>query len=240
MSRKQSGAILIVEDEADIRDLVRHHVEREGFRALVAADADEAIEIARRERPVLVVLDLMLPGGDGYDVCRALRAEPRAPGIPIIMLTARASEVDRVLGLELGADDYVTKPFSPRELMARIRAVLRRGRSAAPSRSAEVYEKGRLRVDLSGRRVWVEDREVHLTRREFDLLRFLLSHPGRVYSRDRILDLVWGEDTYVEPRTVDVHVRRLRSLVERNPAEPELIETVRGVGYRFREPEDDA
>ncbi len=174
--------ILVVEDEPDIRELVRYNLEQAGFRVVEAEDGEAALLQVRSEQPALVVLDLMLPEGDGLEICRVLRGERQTAGLPIVMLTAKAAEVDRVLGLEFGADDYVTKPFSPREL-----------------------------------------------------LKFFVRNPNRVYDRLTILDLVWGNDTYVEPRTVDVHVRRLRLLVERDPANPELIHTVRGVGYKFNE-----
>ena len=226
--------VLVVEDEADIRELLRYNLSQEGLEVVEAADGERGLELAKRERPALVILDLMLPGMDGLEVCRALRGQENTARLPILILTARATEVDKVLGLEMGADDYVVKPFSPREVLARVKALLRRAYGAEPNRPREVYERGRLRVDLDSYEVWIDGRPVSLSLREFELLRFFLQSPDRVFSRGQILDLVWEEDTYVEPRTVDVHVRRLRQRVERNDADPELIITVRGVGYMFK------
>src|SRR5579883_1425538 len=203
--------ILVVEDEKDIRELVRFHLEHEGY----------------------VVRDLMLPGTDGLEVCRRVRGAEATRALPIIMLTARAEEVDRVLGLELGADDYITKPFSPRELVARVRAVLRRSHGEDVPPPHEVFERGRLRVDFDTYEVFLDGEPANLSLREFELLKFFLQHPYRVYDRLQLLDLVWGQDVHVEPRTVDVHIRRLRKRIERNDASPELIVTVRGVGYKF-------
>jgi len=227
--------ILVVEDEPDIRELVRYNLEQGGFRVVEAEDGETALHKVRSEQPALVVLDLMLPEGDGLEICRILRGERATAALPIVMLTAKAAEVDRVLGLEFGADDYVTKPFSPRELVARVRAVLRRSETTEPERAAAVYERGRLRIDFDSHEAWLDGRPLELSLREFELLKFFVRNPNRVYDRLTILDLVWGNDTYVEPRTVDVHVRRLRLLVERDPANPELIHTVRGVGYKFNE-----
>jgi phosphate regulon transcriptional regulator PhoB len=231
----EKKVVLIVEDEQDISDLVRFHLEQEGFAVIVTPDGEKALEAARRQRPALVILDLMLPGVPGLEVCRMLRADERVADVPIVMLTARAGEADRVVGLEMGADDYVTKPFSPRELVARVRAVLRRAYGVDVERPHEVYERGRLKIDFDTYEVQVEGRRVNLSLREFELLKFFVRSPNRVFDRLQILDLVWGQDTYVEPRTVDVHVRRLRLRIERDPAEPELIVTVRGVGYKFDE-----
>ena len=225
--------ILVVEDEQDIRDLVRFHLEQEGYAVREADSGERALAQVASERPALIVLDLMLPGTDGLEVCRRLRdAEPTAT-LPIIMLTARAEELDRVLGLEMGADDYVTKPFSPRELVARVRAVLRRAHGEDVPPPHEVFERGRLRLDFDTYEVFLEGASASLSLREFELLKFFVTHPYRVYDRLQLLDLVWGQDVHVEPRTVDVHVRRLRRRIERNDAEPELIVTVRGVGYKF-------
>jgi two-component system alkaline phosphatase synthesis response regulator PhoP len=228
--------ILVVEDEPDIRELVRYNLEQAGFRVVEAEDGEAALLQVRSEQPALVVLDLMLPEGDGLEICRILRGERQTATLPIVMLTAKAAEVDRVLGLEFGADDYVTKPFSPRELVARVRAVLRRSESPAePDRPAAIYQHGRLKINFDSHEAWLDDKPLDLSLREFELLKFFVRNPNRVYDRLTILDLVWGNDTYVEPRTVDVHVRRLRLLVERDPANPELIHTVRGVGYKFNE-----
>jgi two-component system alkaline phosphatase synthesis response regulator PhoP len=227
--------ILVVEDEADIRELVRYNLEQAGFRVVEAEGGDAALHKVRTEQPALVVLDLMLPEGDGLEICRILRGERVTASLPIVMLTAKAAEVDRVLGLEFGADDYVTKPFSPRELVARVRAVLRRSESGEPERVPAVYERGRLKIDFDSHEAWMGGKPLELSLREFELLKFFVRNPNRVYDRLTILDLVWGNDTYVEPRTVDVHVRRLRLMVERDPANPELIHTVRGVGYKFND-----
>jgi phosphate regulon transcriptional regulator PhoB len=225
--------ILIVEDEKDIRDLVRYHLEQEGFSVLEADEGELALALVRRERPVLVVLDVLLPGMSGLDICRAIRLDEESARVPIVMLTARAAEVDKVVGLEMGADDYVTKPFSPRELVARVKAVIRRALGPELERPHEIYEHGRLRIDFDTYQVVLEGKEIELSLREFELLAFLARHPNRVFGRTQLLDLVWGRDTYVEPRTVDVHVRRLRTRIERDDAHPELILTVRGVGYKF-------
>ncbi|HVN87578.1 MAG TPA: response regulator transcription factor [Candidatus Binatia bacterium] len=227
--------VLVVEDEPDIAELVRYHLEQEGFAPSVVADGEKALELIQQRVPALIILDLMLPGMSGLDVCRRLRNESATTGVPIVMLTARAAEVDRVLGLEMGADDYVTKPFSPRELVARVRAVLRRSYGPELERPHDVYQKGRLRVDFDTYEVTLDGRPIELSLREFELLRFFVRSPNRVYDRLQILDLVWGQDTYVEPRTVDVHVRRLRARIERDDANPELIVTVRGVGYKFND-----
>ena len=229
----EKKVILVVEDESDISELVRFNLEHEGFSVAVAEDGEKGLEAVRRERPALVILDLMLPGIPGLEVCRRLRSEERTAEVPIVILTARAAEADRVLGLEMGADDYVTKPFSPRELIARVRAVLRRAYGADIERPHEVYEKGRLRIDFDRYEVSIDGERIELSLREFELLRFFVRSPNRVFDRLQILDLVWGHDTYVEPRTVDVHVRRLRKRIERDDAHPELIVTVRGVGYKF-------
>jgi phosphate regulon transcriptional regulator PhoB len=225
--------ILVVEDEPDIREHVRYNLDQAGFAVVEAGDGETALNLARSERPALVLLDLMLPESDGLEVCKILRSRPETAQIPVVMLTARATEVDRILGLELGADDYVTKPFSPRELVARIRAVLRRAELPDADRPADIYERGRLRINFGSYEAWLNGKRLELSLREFELLKFFARNPNRVFDRLAILDLVWGQDTYVEPRTVDVHIRRLRLLIERDPANPELIHTVRGVGYKF-------
>jgi len=224
--------ILIVEDEADIRELVRYHLEQEGYAVEEADSGEKAFERAAAIRPALVVLDLMLPGTDGLEVCRRLRTDDTLRELPVIMLTAKGTEVDRILGLELGADDYITKPFSPRELVARVRAVLRRAASVAGP-PHESFLRGRLQVNFDTYEVAVDGRPVALSLREFELLKFFVQHPHRVYDRLQLLDLVWGQDVHVEPRTVDVHVRRLRKVIERDDSTPELLLTVRGVGYKF-------
>jgi len=227
--------ILVVEDEEDLSELLRYNLEREGYAVSTVADGERALQLVKRERPALVILDLMLPGMPGVEVCKRLRADVATVRLPIVMVTAKSSEADRVVGLEMGADDYVIKPFSVRELIARVRAVLRRTQHPDAEPSARVYEKGRLRLDLDTYEVFLGGAQVDLSLREFELLRFFVTSPNRVYDRLQLLDLVWGHDTHVEPRTVDVHVRRLRKRIERDDANPELIVTVRGVGYKFNE-----
>ena len=223
--------ILVVEDEKDIRELVRFHLEQEGYAVQEADSGEAALDQVAIQRPALVILDLMLPGTDGVEVCRRLRLHHAANPIPVIMLTARAAEVDRVLGLELGADDYVTKPFRPRELLARIRAVLRRrGESDPPSM---VFQHGDLMLDREGHRVNVQGRPVDLTPSEFELLAALLSAPGRVFSRLDLLDRVQGTAYEGYQRTIDYHVKNLRAKLGDPPHAPRYIETVYGVGYRL-------
>ena len=227
-----SSTILLVDDEDAVQKLLAYPLERDGFRVIQARDGEEALEQFEREHVDLVVLDLMLPKLDGLEVCKRLRA---ASAVPIIMLTARDDELDKVLGLELGADDYITKPFSIREVRSRVRALLRRAATARPDDLQEEIEATGLRIDLARREVCVHDRPVHqLTYVEFELLRTLASHAGRVYTREQLLQALWGGSEYREPRTIDVHVRHLREKLERDPHEPEFILTVRGVGYRFR------
>ena len=225
--------ILIVEDEEDIRSLVRYNLEAEGFRVVDASDGEHGLRQADTERPALIILDLMLPGLSGLEVCRLLRAQEDTAPVPILILTARAAELDRVLGLEMGADDYVTKPFSPRELVARVKAIIRRSYGQPNEQPHESYEKGWLRIDFDTHEVSRDDEPVELGLREFDLLKFFVRNPRRVFGRSQILDRVWGHDVYVEPRTVDVHIRRLRQRIERDDTKPTLLLTVRGVGYKF-------
>ena len=229
-----SSTILLVDDEDSIQKLLAYPLEREGYRVLQARDGVEALERFASERVDLVVLDIMLPKLDGLEVCKRLRAESE---VPIIMLTARDDELDKVLGLELGADDYITKPFSIREFRSRVRALLRRAAvSRQVNEDGELITAHGLTIDLARRLVEVEGNRVQLTYVEFELLRIFASHPGRVYSRRMLLEALWGGADYREPRTIDVHVRHLREKLERDPAEPEYILTVRGVGYRFRDP----
>jgi len=225
--------VLIVEDEADIRELMRYNLEREGFLVEEAGDGGQALERIRRRVPDLLLLDLMLPGTPGLEICRQMRAGRDTASLPILVVTAKGTEVDKVLGLEMGADDYVVKPFSPREVVARVKALLRRANPNAEHESAGTYERGRLKIDFGTYQVFVEEKKRELALREFELLKFFVQHPMRVYTREQLLDMVWGRDTFVEPRTVDVHVRRLRQHIERDDANPELILTVRSVGYRF-------
>lgn len=220
--------ILIVDDEPAILDLVDYHLKAQGFFTLCAQDGPSALEVWEKERPDLVVLDVMLPGMDGLAVCRAIRRHSQTP---VILLTARGEEIDRVLGLELGADDYMVKPFSPRELVARIRAILRRSQEL---QGKDLVRAGDMAIDLSGQKVTVNGKSVSLTFTEFSLLRCLAENKGRVLTRPFLLEKVWGFDFYGDSRTVDVHVRHLREKLETDPANPNLIETVRGVGYRLR------
>ena len=224
--------VLLVDDEDSVQKLLTFPLEREGFRVVQARDGEEALERFHSDAVDLVVLDLMLPKLSGLEVCRRMRG--RGSAVPIIMLTARGDEVDKVLGLELGADDYITKPFSIREFMSRVRALLRRAK-LAPSFRNEVIEADGLRIDLGRRAVDVRGEPVQLTYLEFELLRTLAASPGHVFSRKMLLDDLWGGAEFRDPRTIDVHVRHLREKIERDPAEPEFIFTVRGVGYRFRE-----
>jgi DNA-binding response OmpR family regulator len=228
-----SSTILLVDDEDAVQKLLAYPLEREGFRVLQAWDGEEALERFAAERVDLVVLDVMLPKLDGLEVCKRLRAQS---AVPIIMLTARDDELDKVLGLELGADDYITKPFSIREFRSRVRALLRRAAVAAQAAEVDdVISVDGLKVDLARRSVEVGGVPVQLTYVEFELLSILASHPGRVYNRRMLLEALWGGADYREPRTIDVHVRHLREKLERDPAEPEYILTVRGAGYRFRD-----
>ncbi len=226
--------ILVVEDENDIRELLRFNLAQEGFAVEEAGDGAEALDRVARRAPDLMVLDLMLPRMSGLELCRRMRANPDTARLPILIVTAKGAEVDRVLGLEMGADDYVVKPFSPREVVARVKALLRRANPTGETvEGPSLFDRGRLRIDFAAYEVFVDGARKDLALREFELLRFFVQHPLRVYSREQLLDLVWGRDTFVEPRTVDVHVRRLRQQIERDDARPELILTVRSVGYRF-------
>jgi two-component system phosphate regulon response regulator PhoB len=229
-----SAHILIVEDEAALVELLRYNLEKEGYRVTVAADGEEGLSAIEDFKPDLVILDWMLPLVSGLELCRQLRRKPATRSLPVIMLTARSEETDRVRGLEIGADDYITKPFSPSELMARVRAVLRR---AQPSAATDVLSYGGLVMDLAAHRVLRSGKHVHLGPTEFRLLKFLMERPGRVYSREQLLDAVWGQDIYVEPRTVDVHIRRLRKAIN-GPTDPDLIRTVRSAGYALDEMSD--
>ena len=226
--------ILVVDDEPTLRETLVDALEADGFRVVSAADGREALLVFRAERPDLVLLDLMLPELSGVEVCRIIRAES---GVPIVMLTAKDSELDKVVGLELGADDYVTKPFSLRELIARIRALLRRTeRGVAEGEPPAVVDLGDVQVDLAGHRILRDGRTVPVKPKAFELLAFLLRHPGQAFTRDQLLEHVWGYDYAGETRTVDVHVHWLRSRIETDPSQPEFLHTVRGVGYVFRRP----
>ena len=220
--------VLVVDDEPIVRDVVVRYLRRDGFDTLEAADGESARKLIEDASPQLVVLDVMLPGTDGLALCRWIRSRGE---LPVIMLTARGEEADRIVGLELGADDYVTKPFSPRELAVRVRTVLRR--TAHASLPDERLELGRLVIDARTREVTVEERMLRLTAKEFDLLFFLASHPRQVFSRDQLMDRVWGYAAALDTGTVTVHVQRLRSKIEPDPKSPLHLETVWGVGYRF-------
>ena len=222
------ATVLVVDDESIVRDVVVKYLRREGYRTLEAGDGDTALELVEREHPDLVVLDLMLPGTDGLAVCRRIRARSE---LPVIMLTARGEEADRIVGLELGADDYVTKPFSPRELAARVKTVLRRSASPVLSEARLTFDD--LEIDATTREVLKRGAALRLTAKEFDLLWFLASNPRHVFSRDQLMDRVWGYDAALDTGTVTVHVRRLRSKIEDDPSVPQRLETVWGVGYRF-------
>jgi two-component system response regulator ResD len=222
--------VLVVDDEPTIAEVVSRYLERAGYRTRVAATGPQALELAAHQRPDLVVLDLMLPGIDGLEVMRRLR-QPEGRPIATILLTAKGDESDRVIGLRLGADDYVVKPFSPAELVARVDAVLRRVDTT--SGSQEPIELRDMTIDPSARRVFVRDEEVALTQREFDVLLFLARHPGQAFSRNQLMDAIWQYSFYTDTSTVTVHIRRLRAKIEADPAQPRHIETVWGVGYRF-------
>jgi DNA-binding response OmpR family regulator len=220
--------VLVVDDEPIVREVVISYLEREGYRTLEASDGDTARELIEREKPGLVVLDVMLPGMDGLELCRWVRAHA---DLPVILVTARGDEVDRIVGLELGADDYVTKPFSPRELAARVRTVLRRATPKVPAHDRLAFDD--LEIDAKTREVRKRGQPVRLTAREFDLLWFLASHPRQVFSRDLLMDRIWGYSAALDTGTVTVHVRRLREKIEDEPSHPRFLETVWGVGYRF-------
>ena len=223
--------IVLIEDEKDIVELVRYNFRKEGFEFSSFTSGKEGLEHLRRHPVDLVLLDIMLPDLDGFEICKRLRAEDRMKSLPIIFLTAKGEEIDRVLGLEIGADDYVVKPFSPRELVARVKAVLRR--QTRPVERQEVVEAQNLRLDARTQEVTVGGKPTELSTLEFKLLHFLASHPRRIFSREQLLDEVWGRDHFVTPRTVDVHIRRVREKIEIQPDRPQYIQTVRGAGYRF-------
>lgn len=228
-----SQTIFVLEDEADISRLIQHHLEASGFSVRAFQTPMNLIPDAERQPPALFLLDIMVPGGDGLDVCRRLRTHPALSTIPIIFLTARAGENDRVLGLEMGADDYITKPFSTRELLARVKAVLRRfERPSTPS----IITFDDVVIDANSMQLKVRGELTTTTATEFRLLDYLARHPGRVFSRDHLLDAVWGDARFVTPRSVDVYVRRIREKIERDAEDPRYLKTVRGAGYRFEIP----
>jgi len=228
-------SILVVDDELTLRETLAEGLEEEGFVVFQTADGREAVEAFRRHHPDLILLDLMLPELSGTEVCRIIRAES---GVPILMLTAKSAEIDKVVGLELGADDYVTKPFSFRELLARVRALLRRSEAQAQAAEPETIELGAVKIDLAGRRLLRDGETLPVKPKAFDLLVFLVRNAGHVFTRDQLLEHVWGYDYAGETRTVDVHVHWLRAQIESDPADPVYLETVRGVGYVLRRPTD--
>ena len=230
--------VAIIEDEAELASLLEYNLSRQGLATKVISGSKGAVEQLEAWKPDLIILDVMLPDGDGFDLCRRLRKITALARIPVLFLTARSDEVDRVLGLEIGGDDYVTKPFSPRELMARVKAHLRRGEQDGTEESnASPLRIGPFTLDRAAHRLSLRDEELALTSTEFRLLEFFLLHPGRAYNREQLLEEVWGQQNYVSPRTVDVHVRRLRERIEDQPDDPRYLTTVRGFGYRFEAPQ---
>jgi phosphate regulon transcriptional regulator PhoB len=221
--------VLVVDDEPDIVELVTYNLRKEGFDVSPAFDGDEALARIRKEKFDFIILDLMLPGIQGMEICRILRSDPATSHIPIIMLTAKGEEIDKILGLEMGADDYMSKPFSPRELLARIKTVMRR--TSEKKADAPVIRIGKLAINKETYTVTKDDRPLELSSTEFRLLLYLVERRGKVFSRDQLLDAVWKDEAFVEPRTVDVHIRRLRSRIEDDPANPTYVKTRRGIGY---------
>jgi phosphate regulon transcriptional regulator PhoB len=221
--------ILVVDDEKDILELVSYNLQKEGFQIETFHNGEDALQRIRSDRFNLIVLDLMLPGIQGMELCRTLKSDDETASIPIIMLTAKSEELDKVLGLEMGADDYITKPFSPRELIARVKAVLRRTQEIPEK--GKIINIGNLEINTATYQVKKKDRQIKLSATEFKLLLYLVQKKGRVFNRDMLLDAVWKDEAYVEPRTVDVHIRRLRAQIEDDPSRPEYIKTRRGIGY---------
>ena len=233
--RRSAGRVLVVEDERDVAELLRYNLAKDGYDVVVAATGTDAVKQAHEAHPDVVLLDIMVPQLNGWEICRRLKQDSETRAIPVIMVTGRVEEGDKVLGFEVGADDYVTKPFSFRELLARIRAVARRGRLEPPGRKSQL-RVGDLEIDRHRFEVRMKGRVITLTPKEFELLALLANAPGRVFGRDELLDAVWGRDGFVEPRTVDVHVARLRRKFTSARVPAPGVETVRGVGYRFRDP----
>ena len=226
--------ILVVDDEKDLLELVEYNLGKEGYKVLTAENGIDALKAAKKEYPSLIVLDIMLPGMQGLEVLRELKKRPESQHIPVILLTAKGEELDKVLGLELGADDYVTKPFSPRELVARVKAVLRRLAVKGPA-TEPVISVGALKIDLDKNKVYLNDKPLVLSPTEFKLLKYFAQNRGRAIPREKLLDNVWKDDQFVEPRTVDVHIRRLRAKIEEDPENPKVIKTARGIGYEMAE-----
>ena len=225
--------ILIVDDEQDIVELISYNLEKEGFKTVKAYDGETAVRLARSEKPALMILDLMLPELNGLDVCKTIRRNPEIAKLPIIMLTAKGEEIDKIIGLEIGADDYITKPFSVKELIARVRSMLRRMQEVENKTGNEDFEYKDMKINYASCLVKISGKPVTLSPTELKLLFFLSRNRGRVYSRNQILDHVWGDDTFITDRAVDVHVRRLRSQIEKDMENPQYILTVRGFGYKF-------
>ena len=233
--RERLGRVLVVEDEPDVAELIRFNLHKEGYEVTVLGNGADAIRHARDGKPDVILLDIMVPQLNGWEICRRIKQDPDTRRIPVIMVTGRVDEGDKVLGFELGADDYVTKPFSPRELVARVRAVTRRGRAADGADRKRQLKAGDLEIDRDRFEVRMKGRAVELTPKEFELLATLAGAPGRVFGREELLDQVWGRDGFVEPRTVDVHVARLRGKFLAAKVSEPGVETVRGVGYRYRD-----
>jgi phosphate regulon transcriptional regulator PhoB len=227
-----NSTILIVEDEKDLAQLVSYNLEQAGFRTKIETNGADALSRAQKESPALILLDLMLPKMNGLEVCRLLRADPKTKAIPIIMLTAKGEEIDRVVGFEMGADDYIVKPFSPRELVLRVKAILKRSKPGVEDSKKESLQFEGIALDTAQHRVWVNKKEIILTATEFKLLEYFLKSQGRILTRDLLLDKVWGYDVAVTTRTIDTHVKRLREKLGKSG---EVIETVRGVGYRLKQ-----
>ena len=226
--------ILLIEDERDIQELLNYNLGREGFELTSCLDGEEGLNLAVKMKPDLILLDVMIPGMGGKEVCKRLKADPSTESIPVIFLTARSEEIDKMVGFELGADDYVTKPFSPRELIARIKAVLKRAQPESPKERPLTY--GALQIDFPRRRVAFAEAVLSLSALEFDIFFLLASNPNRVFTREEMLDRIWRNESFVTPRTVDVHVRRLRAKYETIPGFPSCIKTFRGIGYKFEWP----
>ncbi|HAK88389.1 MAG: DNA-binding response regulator [Nitrospirae bacterium GWC2_46_6] len=226
--------ILVIDDEADIVELISYNLKKEGFAVDSSYNGEDALKKIKKNKYDLVILDLMLPGIQGLELCKMIRNAPNTSRLPIIMLTAKGEEFDKVLGLEMGADDYITKPFSTRELAARTKAILRRAEKAEPaveSAASGILKVRDMVIDKEKYTVTVDTRQIKLSATEFKLLLYLAERPNKIYNRDRLLDAVWGSDVYVEPRTVDVHIRRLRVKIEKDPNNPKYIKTMRGIGY---------
>ena len=223
--------ILVVDDEEHIAELIGYNLTSNGYKVITVNNGNDAVKLAVEEKPNLILLDLMIPGKDGYDVCKDVRSNSEIRNTPIIMLTAKSEELDKILGLELGADDYITKPFSVRELLARVKAVLRRFSISEPESNVLVF--GNLTADFDKREILVNDKKLDLTLKEFELLEILIKNKGKILTRDTLLDKIWGYEYIGETRTVDVHIRYLRKKIELDDKNPKLIETIRGVGYRF-------